>query len=63
MFEEERTCNLEKDWKGNALNKIDDELIEMLGLDEIIDNIDKAKGVRWYGHVLRREASDALQRH
>ena len=27
----------------------------MLGLRETIDGLAKANGVRWYGHVLRRE--------
>ena len=32
-----------------------EELMEMLGLKETLDRMVKAKGVRWYGHVIRRD--------
>ena len=38
------------------------ELMDMLGLRETIDGLAKANGVRWYGHVLRREEDDALRK-
>ena len=31
------------------------ELMEMLGLKETLDRIAKTNGVRWYGHVIRRD--------
>ena len=37
-------------------------LIDMLGLDEIMDKMAKANELRWYGHVLRREDGDVLQK-
>ena len=30
-------------------------LMEMLGLKETLDRMAKANGVRWYGHVIRRD--------
>ena len=38
-----------------------DELMDMLGLHETMDKMAKANGVRWYGHILRREDGDVLQ--
>ena len=32
-----------------------EELMEMLGLKETLDRMAKANGVRWYGHVIRRD--------
>ena len=32
-----------------------EELMEMLGLKEVLDRMAKANGVRWYGHVIRRD--------
>ena len=32
-----------------------EDLMEMLGLKEILDRMAKANGVRWYGHVIRRD--------
>ena len=32
-----------------------EELMEMLGLKETLDRTPKANGVRWYGHVIRRD--------
>ena len=39
-----------------------EELINMLGLHETVVGMAKASGVRWYGHVLRRNEGDVLQR-
>ena len=39
-----------------------DKLIEMLGLKEMVDKLAKAIGVRWYGHVLRRQEDDVLRK-
>ena len=36
------------------------DLMLMLGLDETIDQLAMANGVRWYGHVLRREDGHVL---
>ena len=38
------------------------ELMDMLGLRETIDGLAKANGVRWYGHVLRREEDNVLKK-
>ena len=38
------------------------ELMDMQELDETMDKMDKADGVRWYGHALRREDSDVLRK-
>ena len=38
------------------------ELMDMLGLQETIDGLAKANGVRWYGHVLRREEDNVLKK-
>ena len=39
-----------------------EELMEMLGLKETLDRMAKANGVRWYGHVLRRDDDNILKR-
>jgi len=39
-----------------------DELMNMLGLRETVENLAKASNLRWYGHVLRREEDDALRK-
>ena len=39
-----------------------EESIVMLGLKETKDKLAKANGVRWYGHVLRREEDDILRK-
>ena len=38
------------------------DLMFMLGLNETIDQLVMANGVRWYGHVLRREDGHVLRR-
>ena len=38
-----------------------EELMEMLGLKETLDRMEKANGVRWYGHVIRRDDDNILK--
>ena len=35
--------------------------MDMLGLRETIDRLATANGVRWYGHVLRRDDDSVLR--
>ena len=39
-----------------------EELMEMLGLEETAVQMAKANGVRWYGHVLRRDDGHVLRK-
>lgn len=39
-----------------------EDLMEMLGLEETVDQMAKANGVRWYGHVLRRDEGHVLRK-
>ena len=39
-----------------------EDLMEMLGLKETLVEIAKANGVRWYGHVLRRDHGRVLRK-
>ena len=39
-----------------------EDLMEMLGLKETVVQMAKANGVRWYGHVLRREDWHVLRK-
>ena len=39
-----------------------EELMEMLGLKKTLDGMAKANGVRWYGHVIRREDDNILKK-
>ena len=41
--------------------KTNEEQIGMLGLKETIDRLATANGVRWYGHVLRRNDDSVLR--
>ena len=41
--------------------KTTEEEINMLGLKETIDRLAIANGVRWYGHVLRRDDDSVLR--
>ena len=41
--------------------KTTEEQIDMLGLKETIDQLATANGVRWYGHVLRRNDDSVLR--
>jgi len=38
------------------------ELMGMLGLQDTVDKLAKSNGVRWYGHVLRKDEDDVLRR-
>nr|XP_006824961.1 PREDICTED: uncharacterized protein LOC102806311 [Saccoglossus kowalevskii] len=42
--------------------KLTENLMQMLGLNEAVDRLAKTNGVRWYGHVLRREDGHVLRR-
>ena len=39
-----------------------EELMEMLGSKETLDKMVKANGVRWYGHVIRRNDDNILKK-
>ena len=39
-----------------------EELMDMLGLKKAADNLARANGMRWYGHVLRRIEEDVLMK-
>ena len=39
-----------------------EDLMQMLGLEEAVDRLARANGVRWYGHVLRRDVGHVLRR-
>ena len=39
-----------------------EDLMEMLGLKETVVQMAKANGVRWYGHVLRRDDGHVLKK-
>ena len=41
--------------------KTTEEQMDMLGLKETIDRLARANGVRWYGHVLRRDDDSILR--
>ena len=43
------------------IEKRSQELMSLLGLEDNLDGLARASGVRWYGHVLRRNNSDALR--
>ena len=36
--------------------------MSLLGLTDTLDGLTRASGVRWYGHVLRRDNGDVLRR-
>ena len=38
------------------------ELMSLQGLKDTLDGLAKTSGVRWYGHVLRRDSRDVLRR-
>ena len=38
-----------------------EDLMQMLGLKETSDKITQANGVRWYGHVVRRDEESILK--
>ena len=39
-----------------------EDLMEMLGLKEILDRMATANGVRWYGRVIRRDDDNILKK-
>jgi len=39
-----------------------EDLMQMLGLEEAVDQLARVNGVRWYGHVLRRDEEHVLRR-
>ena len=47
--------------KINEKRRIQDR-ISLLGLKDTLDGLARASGVRWYGHVLRRDNGDVLRR-
>ena len=38
------------------------ELMSFLGLKDTVDGLARARGVQWYGHILRRDSGDVLKR-
>ena len=42
-------------------NKNSEEVMELLGIKETLDKIAKAIGVRWYGHLVRRDDDNVLK--
>ena len=42
--------------------KIMEDLMEMLGLKETLEGMVKTNGVRWYGHVIRRNDNNILKK-
>ena len=38
------------------------ELMSLLGLTDTLDGLARASGVRWYGHVVRKDNGDILRR-
>ena len=50
-------------WCGQKIvdRKTTEEQMDMLGLKETIDRLATANGVRWYGHVLRRDDDSLLR--
>ena len=41
--------------------KTTEEQMDMLGLKETVDRLATANGVRWYGHVLRKDDDSVLR--
>ena len=39
-----------------------EDLMKMLGSKEILDKMAQANGVRWYGHVVRRDKESILKK-
>ena len=44
-----------------ADEKRTEELMNRLGLEESIDKLARANGLRWYGHILRKEDGEAIR--
>ena len=49
-------------WSAAHRQKRSADLMFMQGLNETMDQLCMASGVRWYGHVLRREVGHVLRR-
>ena len=47
--------------RSESGRKTTEEQMDMLGLKETIDRLATVNGVRWYGHVLRREDDSVLR--
>ena len=47
--------------RSESGRKTTEEQMDMLGLKETIDRFATANGVRWYGHVLRRDDDSVLR--
>ena len=71
MFEGNRDGNLRKNGKCRAeINvcselvdrKNNEELMKMLGLEEILDKMAKINGVLWHGQVVRRDDDNVLKK-
>ena len=71
VFEGKWNGNFEKDQESNSESnvscKADEEKEdrgphEMLGLKETVVQMAKVNGVRWYGHVLRRDVGHVLRK-
>ena len=45
-----------------VIEKRSQECMSLLGLKDTLDELAKASGVRWYGHVLKRDNDDVLRR-
>ena len=44
-----------------ANRKTTEDMMAMLGLNQTIDKMVKASGLRWLGHVLRKEVGDVVR--
>ena len=44
------------------IEKRSQELMSLLGLKDTLDELARASGVRWYGHVLRKDNGVVLRR-
>ena len=48
-------------WQKVVDRKTTEEQMDMLGLKRIMDRLATANGVRWYGHVLKRDDNSVLR--
>ena len=49
-------------WCKTDGEKRTEDLMEMLGLKETVGQMEKANGLRWYGHVLRTDDGHVLRK-
>ena len=47
---------------SKAKNQSSQALISLLGLKDTLDGLARTSGLRWYGHVLRRNNGEVLRR-